>query len=481
MAAGIRIKFLSDVADFLRGTKDVDKALEDVGDSLDQVARDGDAAADKLEKSFKNVGRDLGTNVKKGAKDADEGLRDLKNNTAQNLKETTASIHSAEDAIGGVQGLLAESLEGFGPAGVIAGSALAAGLGLAVSAWQKQSEKIKQLSHDLTDALISDNGRLSEDSIVSRIKDLATDGSITKLADQARKARVDVATFIRAVAGDPTAIVNARRQLEAYVTSVDKAADGTNNFKDQGAIDAIDDALRDQEKAAGLAQDALSAYSTATTKAGTASANAAEQFATTGAAVTDAATETATGVAALDTATASYVASLTALADPVSEFNTLLADETDKGPVTIEQMIEDMAKKARQSRNFETNLRNLAKKGVDDGLIEELRAQGPAAAGATASLLAHATPAQLRAYMAERMKVIGKAGGDAVGEGVKAAKPKVVRDTTETARAAHRAAQAALTERPIEIPVKVKLDPASVQGVQNKLKAMAARLGLENI
>jgi hypothetical protein len=63
----IEISLVANTGDFIRGTKDAAGALEDVGDSLDDLVRDADNAGDKL-----------GDSLKDGAKEAEEGLDDLK-------------------------------------------------------------------------------------------------------------------------------------------------------------------------------------------------------------------------------------------------------------------------------------------------------------------------------------------------------------------------------------------------------------------
>lgn len=457
MARGIRIDFLADVRDFLRGTKDVEGGLDDVVDSLDDVAKEGDQAAEKLEKSFrdslktvskagKDTGQDLGKDVKRGAHEADEGIKDLKQNTASNLKETAASFHSLGDTIGGIQGLASEALEGFGPLGAAAGAALAIGIGVAQSAFEKQSQRIKDLSADMTSALIDDGGKLSRDSIIAKVRSFAEDGSILKLKDQAEKAHVSVDDFLLALGGDPEALARTRSQLDAYRESVDQTADGRNRFKDEGAIAAIGKMLDDEATAAGVASDALDAYSAVAADTAAGSTAAAEQHASAADTIATAAKDESDALAKTQGSLSAYQSALEAIADPVNEFSRLLEHATKRAPVTIETMIHDLERKAAQRATFEKNLRELARKG-GGALVDELRAKGPDAAGAVTKVLAHGTSAEVKRYAALHGKEVGVSVGAGTAAGIKGT------DLTPATQAAIDAAAGKVK------PAQVPLDP----------------------
>lgn len=70
MARPIRIPIVSDVTGFLRGTKDVEGALDDVASSLDDVGREARDAGD-------DAGRALSEGIEDGARDAERALDDL--------------------------------------------------------------------------------------------------------------------------------------------------------------------------------------------------------------------------------------------------------------------------------------------------------------------------------------------------------------------------------------------------------------------
>lgn len=202
MAKGIVINFLADVKDFLRGTKDLEEELDDVADSLDDIAKEGEQATEKLEKSFKEMAKEasragkeagdgIGSNLKKGFRDAEEGSDALKENAQSNAKEVTASFDgSVESIVDGFQGLAAEAFEGFGTAGILAGFALAAGIGLATAEFQKNEEaaqKAKERIAELGQAMI-DAGAAGEkplEQVIESLQEIITnsDDAVKKFSD----------------------------------------------------------------------------------------------------------------------------------------------------------------------------------------------------------------------------------------------------------------------------------------------------------
>lgn len=155
----ISIDFLANASRFLRGTQDTEKALEDVGTSLDDVARDGEQANDRLGASFRqlaenvrrqDVGGQAGTSMRKGAKEANEAVETVKENTASNLKEVAASFDgTAQGLSDGFQGLAAEILEGFGPGGLIAGALVAGGIGILSTQLQNADAESETFRNDV--------------------------------------------------------------------------------------------------------------------------------------------------------------------------------------------------------------------------------------------------------------------------------------------------------------------------------------------
>lgn len=289
---GIVINFLSDVRDFLRGTGDVEEALDDVVDSLEDVSKEGDQAAEKLADSFKDnmkevsraareAGDGIGSDLKKGTKKAEEGLDDLKENSKSNAKEVTASFDgSVESIVDGFQGLAAEAFEGFGPAGLIAGAALAAGIGLATAEFQKSEEaaqKAKERVADLGTAFIESGADIAQvEAFQEALKGIITnaDDAAVKVDDLRKLTKKygdqvpSVAEFAMAYAGNADAIESVTEQLEAAIKAEEEknfksteAADVSSKKQEayQGEIDKLKGIQEEAELAAQIEEEWLAA------------------------------------------------------------------------------------------------------------------------------------------------------------------------------------------------------------------------------
>jgi hypothetical protein len=207
MGRPISIGVASDTREFSSGIKrGVIEPLEDAADSLDDVQRKGDQAGTELVGAFKKAqqevsdfkreqaeaarelgqkwkgaGADLGDGIRKGAHDADEGVKTLKENVGANAKEMAASFDgSVSGMAGGLQGLVAEMTEGFGPAGLAAGVLAAAGIGLvqtALEGGQEDAAAFKERVADLTAEFIKTGkaGGTSVDFLADKLQQMATE------------------------------------------------------------------------------------------------------------------------------------------------------------------------------------------------------------------------------------------------------------------------------------------------------------------
>lgn len=225
----IKIDFLSNVRQFLRGTDDAEDALDDVADSLDDMAdaakkggRDAERSVEKLDDSFRDAarrakdlgksGKDAGRDVKHGMKNAEDGVEEFKDEANSTAREAAASFDGSAESIADVfQEVAANAFTGFGPAGAIAGLAAAAGIGLAVSgftATNEASEESRNRVADWAQAYIDAGGDASEAlASVARVSAIYTDPDLyTKAQDNARNWGVSVSTAVNAMAGDMTAL-----------------------------------------------------------------------------------------------------------------------------------------------------------------------------------------------------------------------------------------------------------------------------------
>lgn len=204
---------------------DVPKALEKVADSLDDMARDGADAGEKLERSFreiadsakkesKKVGDSFGDNTKRGFQRAEGGLKDFKRESESTARESAASFDGSAQSIGDAfQEVSANAFSGFGPAGAVAGLAAAAGIGLVSSALITAQEDADELKARIASAYQTavEEGRnyLDEAQILKGTIDIMF-GEDQGLYQQAQRDAADLGIttgeVVKALAGDQDAL-----------------------------------------------------------------------------------------------------------------------------------------------------------------------------------------------------------------------------------------------------------------------------------
>lgn len=236
---GLNLSFVSDVSGFLKGTRDVEGALDKVADSLDDLAREGqrageqagdglgdgvrdggrdaeraledvqatartelgrvedharDAATDtsksaeKMERSFreafdavksesKKAGDDVADSTKRGFDKAKEGAGEFRDEANSTAREAAASFDGSADSIAGTfQEVAANAFAGFGPAGAAAGLAAAVGIGVMWSSFQADAEAAKARITEMAEAMIEANTRVvGADFINDQLKAIYTD------------------------------------------------------------------------------------------------------------------------------------------------------------------------------------------------------------------------------------------------------------------------------------------------------------------
>lgn len=271
----IKIAFLSEVKDFLRGARESEDALGDVADALDDVAseaakggdktsdelKDVGKSADKLENKFEDLaaaakdtsrtgGKSLGDNYRKGTSEAGEGLDELKDESRSTAKEAAASFDgSAESIIDAFQEVAANAFQGFGPAGLVAGIAVAAGIGTATQAFtanQEAADEAKQKVRDYGLAIIeTGNDAAALTYVTDNLKDIVSnsDDAAKKLSDIQKLAKKypelggDVAALAKAYAGNADAanlMIQKTKELAAQqVTGKEKSVGLSNAHKKQ--------------------------------------------------------------------------------------------------------------------------------------------------------------------------------------------------------------------------------------------------------
>lgn len=266
MASGINIAIDVDESGATKGITKVDDALEKVADTLDGVGKDGTSDLGKLENSIKDVSREslkagddiksgFGNKVRASAKDAEDGMEDFKSEANQTAKETAASFDgSAESIVDMFQETAANALSGFGPAGAIAGLALAAGIGVAMAEFQKSEEAAaaaKQRIQDMGNAMIDAGaeGEVPLESIIDNLKGIVTnsDDAVKQFKDiqkEAKEAGQDAGALATAYAGGTEALDN---QIDAYDDLIDATNEQMSKAVEAGAR-SIQDISTQNEK-----------------------------------------------------------------------------------------------------------------------------------------------------------------------------------------------------------------------------------------
>ena len=239
--AGIRFDLITDTRDVKKGFKDVEEALENVGDSLDDVAKDGEASTEKLEKSFaelaretkaeaKQMGKDVTDSYDKMERGGKEATKQMATDGAAEAEQLAGSFDgSAESIVDGFQGAASSMFSGFGPAGAAAGLAAAAGIGL-ISAEMQKAQEQAEATAAATDEMVasmleSGSTYVTEQAKLNALEAFLGDTEARKKAEEfADKIGVDLVEFGSAMfglAGDRENVEQAIQdhysdQLETY-------------------------------------------------------------------------------------------------------------------------------------------------------------------------------------------------------------------------------------------------------------------------
>lgn len=220
MADGVSVSIGADTRTFDQAVKSgMVEPVQNAQKALDEYAQTGDHAGGQLEHAFRGQQQQttelqhdiqkLNSTIRDGSAPAykkaqqagdefthksHEGFNEIKESAKSNAIEVGASFTGGFDqAAGGLQGFVSEMLAGFGPAGVVAGIAAAAGIGLLtaqIDAGTQSAEDQKQAVADLAGEYIDagGKGRRSMSQVVEQLKAMATstdDNSVS--LDEIRK------------------------------------------------------------------------------------------------------------------------------------------------------------------------------------------------------------------------------------------------------------------------------------------------------
>jgi hypothetical protein len=211
VAGTIKISSDLDARGFLKGTSNMEDALEDVSKELDKTGKEGVKDIDKLENKFADAAksaRDSGNTIqksfsegtKKGAKEAEDATEVYKKEAIANVSEVTSSFTGSwESAADAIQGTLGGVVADLGPIGAAAGAAGAIGIGLLTAQLvkaeedaAKAKERVRQLGLAIIDSgesiatleEINENIRLivsDADDAPKKFKDIQKEAQYTGL------------------------------------------------------------------------------------------------------------------------------------------------------------------------------------------------------------------------------------------------------------------------------------------------------------
>ncbi len=239
----IKITFLNDIVNFLKGTKDMGAALEQVEDSLTDVAdeaeragdqsgkalsdgvsdgaRDGQRALDRLEREFtdtsKTAKREMDDTAREAKRSGDKIADDLGGGFEKAGDAAGDMAGDGGDAIGDVVTEASKGGDDIGGAlidGISAASALipgiGAGIGTAVAgiatgvydAWRESSENTEQRTSNMyNDMIASGQSYLSYTYIEAEITRMIDEGQIEEIQTKADLVGVSWSEMARALAG----------------------------------------------------------------------------------------------------------------------------------------------------------------------------------------------------------------------------------------------------------------------------------------
>lgn len=266
MGKGLSLDIGMNTREVVRGSADIEKALDGVGDTLDELARDGDQAADKLEASFKDVLRDISKESARASRSVKQdfdgtrragadSMRELKAEGLQNISETLSStdgsIASFADGVQGTMGGLIGGLSAVNP--VAAGVAGAAALSFALVTDQlvRQEEQAKQLRIKLaamySDAVKAGRDYIDQATIIAAAQDIIQNPERLEERNRAEadalKLKIDTNTVILAQAGDQESlntVLAAAAELQAdYNERMKDATTGERLAADKSAEEAV--------------------------------------------------------------------------------------------------------------------------------------------------------------------------------------------------------------------------------------------------
>lgn len=220
-----------------KNIQNLGEALEDVADSLDDMARDGARDADKLEDELADVARqagktekavdDIGTGGTRGFGAAKQASADFKQEAVQNFSEVSSSFNGSMASIqdlaqGTLGGLATSAIPGVSVAAGIAALAVGA-IGSALGDAETKRQALEEKANDLAQAYIDAGGKVLDAlTIADRTADILTDPKRRQEAKElAEVLGGDLPLAVRVLAGDTDALKTAQEQAAVAQAALD--------------------------------------------------------------------------------------------------------------------------------------------------------------------------------------------------------------------------------------------------------------------
>jgi len=273
------------------GERASERSAGRIGDAYVDAGRDGERSAERLERAFQEAsdatarssrqgGDELGANVRRGTDEASEGLGEFRDEAAGTARESAASFDGSAASIGDAfQEVAANAFAGFGPAGMLAGIAAAAGIGIVFAQMEKgkeETEAFEQKVADLGGELIETGGvgRTSLGYVVDKLRELATstEEGVDNLADlrsEVSEAGGDFRDIASAYAGSTDELDKLVQKNQEYLDKLEEESQATDQsvtgayeaaIKKAAAQQGIVDKLEQAQEAARLAAEQEAAW-----------------------------------------------------------------------------------------------------------------------------------------------------------------------------------------------------------------------------
>lgn len=200
--------------------RELGRGLETAEDATRDLERRADAAFDAISDNARASGRSVARTQVEAFEEASEGAQEFGDEAQSTARETAASFDGSADSIlGAFQEVAANAFAGFGPAGALAGLAVAAGIGIAVTKMQdlaEENDSAQEAVIELAAKFEEAGGRIEDVDYAGIIRDWGrevqgdnwltfwvdeAESNFQKYADYAKQAGVSTQDAVRGMKG----------------------------------------------------------------------------------------------------------------------------------------------------------------------------------------------------------------------------------------------------------------------------------------